>query len=136
MIKKIACARVVNSWEKSGIVEKSSTVTHGIRLTVAIKHLSASDLKEIQLRLNNDHDIEIENRESRFKINPEILTKSELNKSYRICADARNLNSLTKPEFTCSPSPESVLINLISLGSEHQSILNIDDCSIPPDLKK
>ena len=103
---------------------------------MATKHLSASDFKDIQLRLKNDHNIEIENRESLFKINPEILTESELNKSYRICADARNLNSLTKPEFTCSQSPESVLVDLISLGSEHQSLLNVDDCSIPPDLKK
>ena len=59
-----------------------------------------------------------------------------MNKSYRICADARNLNSLTKPEFTCSLSPESVLVELISLSSEHQSLLNVDDCSIPQALKK
>ena len=66
----------MNSWKKSGIVEKSSTVTHGIRLTVATKHLSASDFKDVQLRLKNDHNIEIENRDSLFKINPEILTES------------------------------------------------------------
>ena len=135
-IKKIVCACVVNSWKKSGIVEKSSTVTHGIRLTVETKHLPASDFKDVQLRLKNDHNIEMENRDSLFKINPEILAESELNKSYRICADARNLNSLTKPEFTCSLSPESVLVELISLSSEHQSLLNVDDCSIPQALKK
>ena len=126
----------MNSWKKSGIVEESNTVTHGIRLTVATKHLSASDFTEIKLRLKKDHNLEIENRESIFKINPEILTESEINKSYRICADARNLNNITKPEFTCSPSPESVLVDLISLGSEHQSLLDVNDCSIPPDLNK
>ena len=130
-INKLACARVVQTWLTAGIVERSQSRTHGSRLTVAKKHLSETDFSAIKERLKNDNNIEINERSEIFRQNPEVFTDSEIGKIFRVCLDARNLNILTRPEFTCSPNPEQVVSELIALGSEEHSKLensNSSDC--------
>ena len=134
---KIACTRVIDSWLKAKIVEKSNVRTHGARLTVAKKHLSESDFLSIKNRLNLENNIVINERAELFKQNPLIFTDAEISKLFRICLDARRLNSLTKAEFTCSPNPESVIVELISLGSEGQcSLSNSESENENPKLNK
>ena len=122
-INKLACSRVVSTWLAAGIVERSQSRTHGSRLTVAKKHLSDTDFKQITDRLKKDNNIDIKERSEIFRQNPEVFTDSEIGKIFRVCLDARNINILTRPEFTCSPNPEQVISELISLGSEQPSKL-------------
>jgi len=114
-----------------GIVESSQLRTHGSQLTVAKKHLSETDFSAIKERLKKDSNIEIHERSEIFRQNPEIFTDSEIGKSFRVCLDVRSLNVITRPEFTCSPNPEQVVSELISLDSEEHSKLensNSSDC--------
>ena len=124
-INKIASQRIVDSWIDAGIAVPSSIRTHGSRLTIAKKHINPSDFTSIKNRLFNELNISIEDQSELFKINPTLLTDQEIGKSYRQCLDARNLNALTKNEFVCSPSSESVLTELLSMGSETPSMLKL-----------
>ena len=134
---KIACTRVIDSWLKAKIVEKSNVRMHGACLTVAKKHLSESDFLSIKNRLNLENNIVVNERAELFKQNPLIFTDAEISKLFRICLDARRLNSMTKAEFTCSPNPKSVIVELISLGSEGQcSLSNSESENENPKLNK
>ena len=124
-INKIASQRIVDSWIDAGIAVPSSIRTHGSRLTIAKKHINPSDFTSIKNRLFNELNISIEDQSELFKINPTLLTDQEIGKSYRQCLDARNLNALIKNEFVCSPSSESVLTELLSMGSETPSMLKL-----------
>ena len=135
-INKLACSRVVSTWLAAGIVERSQSRTHGSRLTVAKKHLSDSDFLTIKSRLSTDNNIHITERSEIFRQNPEVFTDSEIGKIFRVCLDARNINVLTRPEFTCSPNPDQVVSELISLGSELQPTLVDSNPSDSPSLNQ
>ena len=133
--KKLACAKIVQHWMDAGIVVPSNVRTHASRLTVAHKHLNKSDFNKIITRLKKDHNLDYSHLEiSEFhRISPTLLNAYEISKSYRVCLDARNLNSLTADEIVCSPNPDSLLSELMFMKSDQSNIeINADLISNAP----
>ena len=127
--KKLACAKIVQHWMDAGIVVPSNVRTHASRLTVAHKHLNKSDFNKIITRLKKDHNLDYSHLEiSEFhRISPTLLNAYEISKSYRVCLDARNLNSLTADEIVCSPNPDTLLSELMFMKSDQSNIENNAD---------
>ena len=108
--KKLAATRIVDHWLASGIAERSTCCTHASRLTVANKHLNKSDFDKIITRLKTEHNLDYSN--------PSLLTPYETAKCLKVCLDARSINRMTKDEITCSPNPDMIISEMMSLPSD------------------
>ena len=134
-----ACARVMDSWERSGIITKSNNRSHASRLLVVKKHVSPTDHQKIIDRLKQEG-IELTGKDSRelFSIDPDLLTLNEVQKLYRVVLDARQVNLLTEPVVPLQQSAQLTLFDLLmNLGEDHEdfnptlpkklSIENVED---------
>ena len=119
LIARRAADRIIQSWEDSGLVEKSTTNTHASRLCIARKHLSQRDREQIATRLASQN-IKIDpNQESCVhQVDPDLLNIGEINKSWRLCLDGRDLNILTKPVTPVAQVPDQMIWDLQCLIHE------------------
>ena len=109
---KKATARILNEWEKSGIIQKSNITTHSMRLLIVKKKLQQTDFETTKEHLKKEHNIIIKTQDDIFRIDPDFLPIKIIQKAYRVVCDSRALNDLT---VTTSPLQQSTQCTLFSL---------------------
>ena len=118
---KKACMRIVEGWERSGLVEPSEERHFASRLLIVKKNLNNTDQKAISDRLFNDHKVKIDpnDKNALFRVDPDLLRSSDIEKMYRVCLDAKNLNAVCTSAVPLMQNSLNTIFDLIfSLGSE------------------